>query len=158
MQVWFTSTKSIRASIATRLIHNIRVLRDKSTMGVDPFNSHGKKLLIITSCKQLDSTDQEIRSRIDRIFETRLFPRIRVKAWKLSTLADREPERMTTILEQLAHVQLSSCLLALELAFFKDVHKEFSYNSLCAMWESSQLSLLEISLRTNVKGKNCFPH
>jgi hypothetical protein len=47
---------------------------------VDPFNSHGKKLLIITSCKQLDSTDQEIRSRIDRIFETRLFPRIRVKA------------------------------------------------------------------------------
>jgi hypothetical protein len=81
MQVWFTSTKkTIRASIATRLIHNIRVLRDKSTMIVDPFNSHGKKLLITTSCKQLDSTDKEIRSRIDRIFETQLFPRIRVKA------------------------------------------------------------------------------
>jgi hypothetical protein len=33
----------------------------------------------------------------------------------------------------------------------------FSYNSLYAMWESSQLSLLEIPLRTNVKGKIRFP-
>jgi hypothetical protein len=31
--------------------------------------------------------------------------------------------------------------------------KEFSYNSLCDMWESSQLSFLEIPPRTNVKGK-----
>jgi hypothetical protein len=33
------------------------------------------------------------------------------------------------------------------------LHNEFSYNSQCSMWESSQLSLLEIPLRTKVKGK-----
>ncbi len=42
-------------------------------------------------------------------------------------------------------------------------HEEFSYNSLSNMWESSQLSILEIPLRTIVKGKigsapnRCFP-
>jgi hypothetical protein len=37
------------------------------------------------------------------------------------------------------------------------ITRSFGYNSLCAMWESSQLSLLEISLTTNVKGKIRFP-
>jgi hypothetical protein len=37
------------------------------------------------------------------------------------------------------------------------LHNEFSYNSQCSMWESSQLSLLEIPLRTNLKGKIHFP-
>jgi hypothetical protein len=35
--------------------------------------------------------------------------------------------------------------------------KEFSFNYLCVTWESSQLSLLDIPLRTNVKGKFSFP-
>jgi hypothetical protein len=56
-------------------------------MGVDPYKSHGKKeiLIICTSCKQLDSTED--RSRITRIFfAARLSARIRVKsASKLST-------------------------------------------------------------------------
>jgi hypothetical protein len=34
---------------------------------------------------------------------------------------------------------------------------EFSYKSQYSMWESSQLSLLEIPLRTNVKGKFHLP-
>jgi len=33
------------------------------------------------------------------------------------------------------------------------LYKEFWYNSLCDMWESSHLSVLEIPLRTNIKGK-----
>jgi hypothetical protein len=43
------------------------------------------------------------------------------------------------------------------------LYKEFWYNSLCDMWESSHLSVLEIPLRTNIEGKigrflnRCFP-
>jgi hypothetical protein len=33
---------------------------------------------------------------------------------------------------------------------------KFPYNSLCAIWQSSQLFLLEIPLRTNVKGNIHF--
>jgi hypothetical protein len=52
---------------------------------------------------------------------------------------------MTTILEQLAHVQLSSCLLALELAFFKDTTRSFRATPMCNVGKLSVILVRNLS-------------